>query len=613
MLFHRIKLFVLIVVSSAISCVSFAGAETINVPADFGSIGEAVGVATDGDTIVIGPGIYREEIDLRSSINLIGMDPERCVIRGVSKEKGKVVITVHGNSCLSGLTIMESSTGVHVKSGAFVRIENSHITGNAGDGVGFDHDFNSYIYMRGCLIAQNGDGVDLESTQGVILESRFIDNGDDGIDYDGDAGVLVYGCVFAENRDDGIEIRLLKETHAIIINSAFRHNGEDGIEIINSPLEDGDYNILCVQNSNFEDNVRFGIGFVPHGVEEHTGEMSKTAVYAAGNSFSENGAGHVSPNYLPVFEATESYPSVAEVDIIQNGETVRKEMPARFPLLVGIYNMRPTVDGLMAGDCEGVAVHRDRMFVADDSARRIYVLNKHTGAVERSIPTMPFPESKFEAPGPEGLDIVDYNGKNMLVLSDDDGESLFYLSLERENFGHVVFHKSTASIGKAEAVEAIGGRFFLAAEGNKIHAVEVGSLKQGTSDFVEYRFEGFGNHIAGIGADESGQRIFVTLSAYVKDQNWRNKRSAFFETYPGLKDIRGFWQLGPFSNDPRGIAFDRDLIFVADGRSDFLDRDTGEMNRGGQKIFVFLLEDKSEVLEQVIPLLPVRRKIQKSK
>jgi hypothetical protein len=80
---------------------------------------------------------------------------------------------------------------------------------------------------------------------------------------------------------------------------------------------------------------------------------------------------------------------------------------------------------------------------------------------------------------------------------------------------------------------------------------------------------------------------------------------------PGLRAIQGFWHLGPFSNDPRGIAVSDGLVYVADGRSDFKDSETGEMNRGGLKVFVFLLERDAAALDRAGPLLPLRRDAEK--
>ena len=48
------------------------------------------------------------------------------------------------------------------------------------------------------------------------------------------------------------------------------------------------------------------------------------------------------------------------------------------------------------------------------------------------------------------------------------------------------------------------------------------------------------------------------------------------------------------------------LIYIADGRSNFVDRNTGETNRGGQKVFAFMLEDDISALENMLQVLPVR-------
>ncbi len=442
--------------------------------------------------------------------------------------------------------------------------------------------------------------MDLEGTQGIFLNSRFVKNGDDGLDLDGDSGVLIYGCVFSDNNDDGIEIRIRTRTHAIILNSTFERNGEDGLEIINSPVEDGNYNLLGVQNCAFNLNQRFGVGFVAQEVEEHTGEMSKTAVYAVGNSFSGNSQGDISPNYSPVFAAPKAYPTMVKAMLEHKGERTSQEIPVQIPLLVGIYNLRPTTDGTMCRDAEGVTVSEDRIYVADDNSHAIYALDRRTGQVIDAASTQPFLGSTLNAPGPEGLDLA---GGGALLLADDDGRSLYSLSLNPDSFGAILRRKNTDSIGAVEGMEKLGERILLASGNNKIHSVDAELRPLDTP--VSLSFEGFGSHIAGIGADDS--RIFATLSAYVANQNWRNHASGFFEIDPDSREINGFWHLGPFSNDPRGIAVLDGLIYVADGRGDFVDKDTGEMNRGGLKVFAFMLEDDFKRLEGLLSVLPIRK------
>ena len=586
-----------------------AHAAMYRVPGDFGSISEAVQAAQKGDTIQIVAGTYPETLILDRPIHLMGEEPEQCILVAPKGRDSDSIIVVNSHVRISGITIRDGKAGIEMKTGASLEMDNCHIIGN-GDGIVFENDFDTFLSMRNCLVMENGDGVDLEGTQGIFLNSQFVKNRDDGLDLDGDSGVLIYNCIFSDNKDDGIEIRIRRRTHAIILNSIFERNGEDGIEIINSPVEDGDYNLLCVQKCLFQLNSRFGVGFVDQKEEEHTGEMSKTAVYAVGNGFSGNIKGHVSPNYAPVFDAPKAYPETVKVMLECDGKQTSQDVPVRIPLLVGIYNLQPTTDGTMLQDAEGVTVSQDRVYVADDDSHKIYVLDKRTGNVVNAISTQPFPESTLSAPGPEGLDMVD---GNTLLLADDDGRSLYSLSLSSEAFGQVTHRQDTTSIGAVEGVESSGGRLLLASGTNKLYSVnaDMKALKEP----VKIGFEGFGSHIAGIGIDTTHQplsnadypHVFATLSAYVKDQNWRNHRSGFFAMDPDLNEIREFWHLGPFSNDPRGIAVLNGLIYVADGRSNFLDKETGEMNRGGQKVFVFMPEDDGRLLEEVLPELPVRK------
>ena len=586
---------------------SVAQAAVYRVPEDYSTISQAVKVARKGDTVRVGPGTYKEQLVLEQSIKLIGEDSKTCILKGDGSRNSSTIVTVSDSLYISGFTIRDAHNGIFVKSGGSLEIENCSIAGCLDDGIGFEPAFNTTLFMRNCFVTETGDGVGLESTQGMILSSRFVKNKDDGVDYDGDAGVLVYGCEFVDNGDDGIEIRIAKRTGAIILNSVFEGNGEDGIEIINSPKEDGIYNLLCVQNCRFKNNRRFGVGFVPHKIEEHTGEMLKTAVYAVGNIFSDNGEGNVSPNYAPVFDARQNYPKAVKATIERMGKKVSQELAVKIPLLVGVYNLRPTTDGTIVRDVEGVLVFGNRIYVADDEARAIFVLDRRTGAVVKAASTNPFPGGSYKAPGPEGLDIVPYKGMDALLLSDDDGTSLFTLSLAKDSFGQVFRRQDTSAIGKVEGVERIGNQLILAAGHNKLYRRGAEDLQKGEEP-ITLTFEDFGSHIAGVGADKTGSRVFVTLSGYgTKDTAVRrNHKSTLFEIDPKLKKLYGFWHLGPFSNDPRGVSLSDGLIYIADGKSDFKDKETGEMNRGGIKVFVFLLDDNWKALNKALPLLPVR-------
>ncbi|MFC1508387.1 right-handed parallel beta-helix repeat-containing protein [Candidatus Omnitrophota bacterium] len=592
----------IILVLSVISATSSFSAD-IQVPEKYKSIQQAVEAAKNGDTIHIGPGTYTGEIIIDRPLTLEGLNRTSCLLTGGDGEG--TVVTINSNVRMSGLTVGGAENGIVLNPGSVLEIDDCMIMDNKSDGIGFDNSFETVLTMNRCIITGNGDGIDLESTQGVILNSIFVKNRDDGLDYDGDAGVLVSNCTFADNGDDGIEIRLSRVSQAIILNSTFQRNGEDGIEIINSPIEDGNYNILSVQNSDFKGNKRYGVGFVEQKSEKHTGEMSKTAVYAAGNLFSSSGEGAVSPNYLSVFEAVSAYPRMVKMTVDNGNTTEQYDVPIKLPVLVGIYNLRPTTDGTMLSDAEGVTVSGERVFVADDNSRAVFMLDRKTGRIVKTIPTAPFPASDKEAPGPEGMDVVRENGKDRLLLADDDGVSLYELSLSESTFGRILRHRETTAIGKAEGVERIGDRLIFTAGQNKIFDVSSDDLSHVTA-VRTIKCKELGHHIAGVGVDESGSRVFLTLSGYNSAKHIRNHKGGFFDMDWSSGKIQTLWHLGPFSNDPRGISVADGLVYVVDGRSDFEDTETGEMNRGGIKVSVFMLEDDAKVLEGKLDVLPVR-------
>ena len=359
--------------------------------------------------------------------------------------------------------------------------------------------------MRDREIVANGDGVNLNLTQAVIISSLIRDSEDDGLDLDGDAGVLVYDCTFLNCGDDGIEIRLEMKTRALVLNCRFEGNAEDGIELINSRIHGSDelndtiyHNLLSVQNSTFRENKRFGVGFVGQDTEKDSEAFFKTAVYAAGNHFTGAGVADVSDDYASVFTATESYPSTVDVKLSRGVEAVDLRLPVKVPLLAGIYDLLSSAGGYAKGsegdqlDCEGLALYGDRLFVADDDGfHGIYVLDRQTGQVVTAIPSNPFSgrvpaaktpvDSELEtvprAPGPEGLDISTIEGQSVLMVSEDVGRKLFTLSLDSDSYGQVLDVASFATIGDGESVEVFEDRYLIGND-QGLHVVDRHSTRE---------------------------------------------------------------------------------------------------------------------------------------
>ena len=140
------------------------------------SIQEAVDAAQAGDTVRIDAGNYHENLVVGKCVRLIGAGQSKTVIHGFHGSDGRRdnVIEVRRGTDLyiRGLTLRDGYEGMLVGPGSSVHIEQCSITHNEHYGIGFfRYDFNSFLYMRNCDVVANGDGVNLNSTQAVIVSS----------------------------------------------------------------------------------------------------------------------------------------------------------------------------------------------------------------------------------------------------------------------------------------------------------------------------------------------------------------------------------------------------------------------------------------------------------
>ncbi len=306
----KVVVILLIIVSAF-----WANAEIINVPDDIETIQGAIDASDDGDTVLVAPGEYVENIDFAGkAILLIGNpdDPSEVVIDG--NEDGTVVTFSNGEvetSIINGFTITnglaESYGGgifcdatsptirkCHVTQnegrgnyggGIFLReseslIEYCEITYNnmriAGAGIGFQV---SSPILRGCLIANNNAG---GSASGIycynqcfpqLINCTIINNVSEGnrnlIYVSGHSQMTISNSVIVDNSPNLITV---SETATLDISFTNLQGGEDNIDInydwgegnINeNPLfvdiNEGDYHLTeespCVDTGDPETEV----------------------------------------------------------------------------------------------------------------------------------------------------------------------------------------------------------------------------------------------------------------------------------------------------------------------------------------------------------------------
>ena len=182
--------------------------------AEFATISDALASANPGDTVVVGPGEYRERLALRAGVTIASEIPHRAVIRVPEGSHSAPAVTVDGvrDARLNGLQILGDQrrlqVGVLVLSGA-VELQDVRVSGATEAGV--DVWGGTAVTMRASDITDNpGIGVRVRSgAQPSLLHNRIVRNGRGpqalpGVLLDQGAAPLLVANVIADNGAQGI-------------------------------------------------------------------------------------------------------------------------------------------------------------------------------------------------------------------------------------------------------------------------------------------------------------------------------------------------------------------------------------------------------------------------
>ena len=272
------------VVSLMLSCIFKSHAATLAVPTDYPTIQAAVDAARDGDTVIVKPGVYRENVVVTRSVSLIaeagqsGLESDilKTVIDGGAN--GLIGITYESptwqpgdkNCLLSGFTVRNCSPrAVKIFRALPNRIENMIAEDNLNDGFYFNHwwrDEDSVGKNRGQriynIVARRnlGAGFVGDCNGGIQFDSCKIYNNRDGLYFgcDGNGGhwlvnSLVYGNLQMGIRGD-VSWKIINTTVAgngtigefggvVLIHNSILY-GPNGLTIGDGALIEVDYSLV---------------------------------------------------------------------------------------------------------------------------------------------------------------------------------------------------------------------------------------------------------------------------------------------------------------------------------------------------------------------------------
>jgi hypothetical protein len=215
-----------------LSALGTALARTLAVPKDYHTIGRAVHVADEGDTVLLAPGIYKETVDLQERMSLVGWKRDETII--VGKENRPVIMGAN-HTLVRNLTIKAGSVGIRCE-GKLMTIEENVITENRESGV---HALISLPVIRNNIIVRNDwTGIYCEAVRSLntaIEHNILAENKYSGISLAGRCELVIQNNIIANNGQYAIWVSQDSRRSRIEFNNLFNNRrGVNQYAVVNA-------------------------------------------------------------------------------------------------------------------------------------------------------------------------------------------------------------------------------------------------------------------------------------------------------------------------------------------------------------------------------------------
>ncbi len=194
-------------IAAAMACA--ATGDTLDVPAEYPTIQAAVDAATNGDTILVAPGVYAEQVvvlELDITIRSSG-GPTVTTLEGTGDGTGLRAADVFNGFTLDGFTVRQFNRGLNIPSGHDIVIRNCMVAQCANVGARLSDAINpGNVLVENCAMSDNG-GAGLsfagDTNRLDLRDSVFERNAEGGVRLGGatggDPGAVVERCIFRDN------------------------------------------------------------------------------------------------------------------------------------------------------------------------------------------------------------------------------------------------------------------------------------------------------------------------------------------------------------------------------------------------------------------------------
>lgn len=197
-------------------------AATLQVPEKHATITAAIVSAKKGDTVLVAPGIYHEELFISPDITLLSRHLLKAQLNGNGRG---TVVTLGNNASISGFDIRNGTIGVFTTAGG-VTISQCRIIYNQQTGITCVGNLpkiedNLIVYNRGSGI----QGWDVRTTSASINHNTIAYNENHGISVGGNSSIIIENNLIVFNNQFGLKPS--EESVRIqMINNSFYQNAK---------------------------------------------------------------------------------------------------------------------------------------------------------------------------------------------------------------------------------------------------------------------------------------------------------------------------------------------------------------------------------------------------
>jgi OOP family OmpA-OmpF porin len=201
-----------------VSTLNVEAGQKIIVPKDAKKISAALERAEAGDTVYVLKGTYKEMVELKDGVALIGESVTGTIILG---NKRGAVVKGADNAVLRNFTIQNGEKGILCENVSML-IEHNYVSNNKGSGI---HCLVTLPMIRNNVVFRNGwTGVFCETVKSLntLVEHNVIgENGYSGLMLAGNSEVIVQNNVFIGNKQFGIWVNEGARRSRIIYNNLY--------------------------------------------------------------------------------------------------------------------------------------------------------------------------------------------------------------------------------------------------------------------------------------------------------------------------------------------------------------------------------------------------------